>query len=286
MITIKRLLFIVFISFTFLFLYQLFIENEANKENIPWGQNYVGISTEVKKRKIKVAIIDSGINSQHSELTNKVIKSYNVIQSTEFTSDDFNHGTKIAGIITANKNSRGIIGISQNVEIFDVQVLNSEGKANIEDVSKALLWSSKNDVDIINISFGFSKHNPELQETIDLLVSKGIIIVSAAGNNLGQEADYPAKYPNVLSVGSIDKDGNVDVLSAQGKIDVFAPGKDILTTSSSGGYETVRGTSFSAAYITGTLVTALSNDEIKRNIDEEVTKQSIDYLTKIGLIEK
>jgi hypothetical protein len=162
--------------------------------------------------------------------------------------------------------------------------LNAEGKGEIDEVLTALLWAYKNDVDIINISFGFSTNYSELQEMIDLLVSEGIIIVAASGNNLGQAVDYPARYPNVISVGSIDKDGNIDILSAQGKIDVFAPGKDILTTSMSGGYETVRGTSFSTAFITGALVNGLSNEDINTNFDDDIFKQSLKYLKKIGLI--
>lgn len=144
-----------------------------------------------------------------------------------------------------------------------------------------MLWAYENNVDIINISFGFSKHYSALQEMIDLLVSEGIIIVAASGNNLGQEADYPARYPNVISVGSINKDSSIDILSAQGKVDVFAPGKEIFTTSMSGDYETVRGTSFSTAYITGTLVNGLSNGDI--NTDDPF-EQSIHYLNKLGLI--
>lgn len=256
-------------------------KSKTNKEIVPWGQVYVGIDKEIKKDKIKVAILDSGINSNHSDLKNKVVKSYDVIQNIDSTTDDFGHGTNIAGIITANHNSHGIIGVSQNVQIYDIKVLNAEGKAEINDVLTALLWAYENNVDIINISFGFSKHYSALQEMIDLLVSEGIIIVAASGNNLGQEADYPARYPNVISVGSINKDSSIDILSAQGKVDVFAPGKEIFTTSMSGDYETVRGTSFSTAYITGTLVNGLSNGDI--NTDDPF-EQSIHYLNKLGLI--
>lgn len=256
-------------------------KSKTNKEIVPWGQVYVGIDKEIKKDKIKVAILDSGINSNHSDLKNKVVKSYDVIQNIDSTTDVFGHGTNIAGIITANHNSHGIIGVSQNVQIYDIKVLNAEGKAEINDVLTALLWAYENNVDIINISFGFSKHYSALQEMIDLLVSEGIIIVAASGNNLGQEADYPARYPNVISVGSINKDSSIDILSAQGKVDVFAPGKEIFTTSMSGDYETVRGTSFSTAYITGTLVNGLSNGDI--NTDDPF-EQSIHYLNKLGLI--
>lgn len=114
---------------------------------------------------------------------------------------------------------------------------------------------------------------------INTLLSENIIIVASAGNNIGQEVDYPAKYTNVISVGSIDENGEIDILGSQGKIDVYAPGKNIVTTSKNGKYETVRGTSFSAAYVTGILANGISNGMINKNTNNEnIIQQSINYL--------
>lgn len=249
------------------------------KQVIGWGQKYVGYDNTIRDSKVKVAILDSGININHDDLQKKVVNSYNVIDGSNLIRDDFGHGTNIAGIITANDNDIGIIGISQNIEIYDIKVLDDKGIGKVEDVIKGLQWALNNDVDIINISFGFIKNYPELQYMINTLLSKNIIIVASAGNNIGQEVDYPARYTNVISVGSIDENGEIDILGSQGKIDIYAPGKNIVTTSKNGKYETVRGTSFSAAYVTGILAKAISNGMIdKKTNNQNNIQQSMKYL--------
>lgn len=250
-----------------------------NKQFIGWGPNYMGYDTAIRDKKIKIAILDSGINGKHEDLQKKVVKSFNAIDNSKSIQDDFGHGTNIAGIIAATDNDIGIVGVSQNVVIYDVKVLDSAGVGEVEHVIEGLQWAANNNVDIVNMSFGFIKDYPELKKTIDMLLSQNIIVVASAGNNLGQEVDFPAGYTDVISVGSIDLNGKVDVLASTGKIDVYAPGKEIITTSSNGSYETVRGTSFSAAYITGELAKAISTEEINRQNNNCIEK-TIEYLIK------
>ncbi|MEH7768885.1 S8 family serine peptidase, partial [Bacillus sp. JR_15] len=230
---------------------------------------------------MKVAVIDSGIFSEHEDLEGKVVESFNAINATDNIVDDYGHGTNIAGILTANQNSIGMIGVSQDIELFDVKVLNSEGKGEIDDILRGLMWAYEKEVDIINISFGFSKSYIELEETINTLTSEGIIVIASAGNRLGQEVDFPAKYPNVISVGSMNETGEVDVLSSSGKIDVFGPGTNIYTTNKDGTYETVRGTSFATAFITGAVAKGMLNEKIERS--KNSFDESLSYLEETGL---
>ncbi|MFD6442239.1 S8 family serine peptidase, partial [Peribacillus sp. NPDC060186] len=84
------------------------------KQHIPWGINIVGNSRsgDVDK-KIKVAILDSGINKSHRDLEGKVVKEFSSIGSSFSYEDNLGHGTAIAGIITANDNEFGVIGVTQ-----------------------------------------------------------------------------------------------------------------------------------------------------------------------------
>lgn len=248
----------------------------TEKQVIGWGSNYIGYDTAVRKKKIKVAILDSGINREHEDLQNKVVKSFNAVNKTKPTQDDFGHGTNVAGIITANDNDVGIVGISQNVEIYDVKVLDSQGVGEVKDVIEGLRWALSNNVDIVNISFGFIKDYPELKKMINILLSEHKIVIASAGNNIGGKVDFPAGYTGVISVGSINLNGKVDALASEGKIDAYAPGNEIITTSRNGNYETVRGTSFSAAYVTGALAKGISSKEI----NEQNRKSIKEYLTE------
>ena len=250
-----------------------------NNQRIPWGQKRMGLDTEIRDIKIKVAVLDSGIQQEHEDLKGKIVKSYNALEPTTPVEDEYGHGTNIAGIITANDNETGIVGISQNVEIYDIKVLDKNGVGKLENVVDGLKWASNQDVDIINISFGFIKNYPELKDQINALLERNIVVVASAGNNVGLQSDYPARYKQVISVGSMVQDGSKDALSSRGKVDVYAPGKDIYTTGNDGEYKWTRGSSLSTAYVSGQLAKAISSGEIKdKKHNPFLVKDCFDYL--------
>lgn len=230
---------------------------EINKDKDMWGFDAVNYSKEKPSNHkiIKVAVLDSGI-STHKDLEGKVAKSYNTLDNTHIR-DEYGHGTAIAGIITANDNDIGITGISQNIELYDVKVLNENGKGKIEDLEEGIEWCITEKVDIINISFGVQVDNKYLKETIDDAVKEGIIIVAAAGNTYGLSVDYPAKYENVLSINSINSKLSRAGSAAKGKVDYATPGEKILSTSQNGEYEYFSGTSFSTAFASGIIARKL-----------------------------
>ncbi|NMH69095.1 S8 family serine peptidase [Bacillus sp. RO3] len=252
-----------------------------NNQLIPWGQKRIGLDTEIRDIKIKVAILDSGIQKDHEDLKQKIVKTYNAIEPSTPVEDEYGHGTNIAGIITANDNEAGIVGISQNVEIYDIKVLDKDGRGQLDNVIDGMKWAADQNVDIINISFGFIKNYPELENQINFLLKKNIVVVASAGNNAGLQSDYPARYKNVISVGSMVQDGSIDVLSSRGKVEVYAPGKDIYTTHNDGEYKWVRGSSLSTAYVTGQLAKAISSGEIKdKKHNPFLVEDCFDYLRK------
>lgn len=234
-----------------------------------WGYDAVhstlGKNEKPTNKKIKVAILDSGI-SHHAALKNKIVASYNAIESDQEPIDELNHGTAIAGIIGSSQNKMGFSGIAKdNVEIYNVKVLNSQGKSDFQTVINGIEWSIKNDVDIINISFGFETNNLEFEKVIKKALAEGIIIVAASGNTLGLRVDYPAKYEGVISVSALKPDFTSYSYSGKGKIDYAAPGKNILSTDKNGGYSIFNGTSFAAAFVTGSIAYLLGNTNEKIN---------------------
>ncbi|MFP3471259.1 S8 family serine peptidase, partial [Micrococcus sp. SIMBA_144] len=95
--------------------------------------------------------------------------------------DHFGHGTAVAGVIAANPNDKGIVGLSPSVEIFSVKVLSDQGKGNVKALSRGIEWSIKQKVDIINISLGMPKDKAELKASINEALEAGIIVVASAG---------------------------------------------------------------------------------------------------------
>ncbi|WP_425485178.1 S8 family peptidase [Anoxybacillus ayderensis] len=267
----------------------------TKKQIIPWGANSIGINKlQVKQEpvsKVKVAILDSGINREHEDLKGKVVKEFNAINPGQPLYDTYGHGTAIAGTIAASDNEVGIRGVSPNVEIYSVKVLDDKGRGNVRDLVRGIKWCiDNNKVQVMNISFGMSLDNPELRKAIETAINSGIIVVAAAGNNYGRKTDYPANYKDVISVTAVNSNYKMASFSARGKIDFSAPGVDILTTSNNGGYGMYSGTSLAAAYVTGIVAIILEEPEqfgiskLKKN--KKFSSEMIDllrrYSVKIG----
>lgn len=253
-----------------------------SEQVIPWGNNSINSSYLKKnesKEKIRVAVLDSGIDSTHIDLQGKIHTEYNTINSKIPLTDDFGHGTAIAGIIAAKNNQVGIVGISPNVELYPVKVLDSFGNGSIENLVKGIEWSIEKDVHVINMSFGFSKDKKILRDAINKAINKGIIIVSAAGNRYGDVVDYPASYEKVISVTAVDKRNNIADFSSRGKIDFSAPGVEIPILKPQNRFGVDDGTSLAAAHVTGLVCLLLENKETyKINSNEEIYPQVYDLL--------
>jgi len=150
------ILFFIFFNFTYKKQQQstsLFHSSQLSKEKIP-----VSILQKSKpKGKIKIAILDSGIDKKHEDLNNQVKDEVNMIHPNVPIIDELGHGTAVAGIIAAKDNSIGFSGVSPHVELYSVKVLDKDGNGSVEDIIKGIEWSIDKGVDIINLSFGITQ---------------------------------------------------------------------------------------------------------------------------------
>ena len=250
-------------------------KDSSNKETGSWGYEFIDSGNQREGGKpIKIAVLDSGINSSLPELKDRVIKSFDVIENDEVTKDSFDHGTSVAAIIGGERINNEIQGINQHSILYDVQVLNENGLGDISTVVDGIEWCIKEKVDVINISFGFEKNYPELEGVIHKALDEGIIIVAASGNTLGLNVEYPAKYQGVISVASINKDSKRSSVSAKGKIDYAAPGEDVLSINNQGQIGLWKGTSFAAPMLTGVISVLMSQS------DEDITYKNIHNFLK------
>ncbi|BCG60072.1 S8 family serine peptidase [Paenibacillus sp. URB8-2] len=244
------------------------------KQEIPWGVISLNIKPDIKsdinqlnRKIVKVAILDSGIDKNHEDLKQSKIIEFNAEGPNKPVFDILGHGTAIAGIIASNDNDFGIVGVSPDVELYSVKILDDSGKGDINDFVKGIEWCIENNVDIINLSFGIKRENQHLESVIEKAINEGIIIVAAAGNNYGISVDYPAAYEDVFSITAIDSSSHSLNSSAVGKIDFSAPGKDILTLSPNNQYAVYDGTSFASAYVTGLIAKLLKRSEYPKDLN-------------------
>jgi len=227
-----------------------------------WALPVVGLPeawSNVTAQTITVAVIDSGVCLNHPDLQGRIVDGYDFVDDDNDPSDVFGHGCGVAGVIAANSNNGiGIAGVAPNVQIMPLRVLDAIGLGNYSSIANAIIYAVDNGADIINLSLAGPSSSVILEQAVAYAVNNGVTVIAAAGNFGQESAFYPAAYPSVIAVGSIDpvtlERSSFSNFGAD--IDVWAPGRDILTTNLLGDYEFVSGTSFAAPIVAG--ITALS----------------------------
>lgn len=234
--------------------------------------------------KIKVAVIDTGVDETHEDLKNvNFLNGYNVINSSIIpvgsNSDDNGHGTLVTGVIAATQNNRiGIAGASPLVSIIPVKALTSSGEGSATNIAKAIIWATDSGADVINLSMGGVgyAHDTVLADSISYAFSRNVVIVAAAGNdaattggNLDLKPVFPVCDDNgqnmIIGVVATDFMDQKAVFSNYGQAcaDVSAPGKRILSTinhdplsglQSPDSYAYASGTSMATPFVTAEVV--------------------------------
>lgn len=171
------------------------------------------------------------------------------------------HGTMTSGVLGATGNNGvGLAGINWYSSILPIQALNDDAIGDSFTVGESIYYAADQGADVISISLGSSAEDPYLRLAIQYAMSKGAIVVAAAGNDGCNCISYPANYPEVIAVGAIDSSGNAASFSSYGhQLDLLAPGASITTSTWSAANPTsayasnVAGTSFSTPFVAGLL---------------------------------
>jgi len=181
------------------------------------------------------------------------------------------HATKVTGIIGANRNNNlGIKGFSENIKIMPL-ITSYSGDENDKDIAMAIYYAVDNGAKVINMSFGkeFSVHQHWVTDAFKYAEKHDVLLVHASGNerfNIDENSYYPSDNNfdettefcnNFINVGSTSASLDstfVSSFSNYGKIkvDLFAPGEKIYTTTKENAYETDSGTSLAAPMVSGT----------------------------------
>ncbi|MFF2527451.1 S8 family peptidase [Brevibacillus sp. NPDC058079] len=218
-------------------------------DEIPWGVQYVGAQRLWRKGRgagVKVAVIDTGISRDHFDLKDQIKGGIQLVRGKQN-----GHGTHVAGIIVAEMNQRGIVGVSPEAHLYDVRAFDHEGQSSLSTILQALQWSIANKMDVVNMSFGMPQYSEAMARAVGRAHQQGIVLVASAGNG-GGEAEYPARYDGVLGVSAIDQMGKLASFSARGKgVNMKAPGVDILSTWPGNQFKKLNGTSMAAPHVAG-----------------------------------
>ncbi len=266
--------------------------DSVTAEGYPWNIPFVKGTEEdlgtLGSSDIKVGILDSGIsmNAEFENVYRVDLVPDTVHDSLGIFNDVTGHGTNTAGVIAAAKNQEGIIGIAPNVSIYSIRVLDEDNEAPISRIIAGIEWAIENDIDVLNMSFGTLNYSSLLYQSIRRAYDSGMVLVASAGNT-GEDSDqvtYPAKFGEVISVGSCDQNGNQSVFSPESEgVDILAPGEYIECVSLVDGYCTEQGTSLSAPHVTAAAALVLSADNTKT---PEFVKQLLVSTSNVSVEQK
>lgn len=183
-----------------------------------------------------VAVLDSGVDQEHEDLSEAVIKPYNVMEKSNKVIDNVGHGTHVAGIAGAiTDNNTGGSSVGKNVNIIPVKVGDSTGISSVN-IAKGINYAAENGADVINLSLGGDNPSLAVENAVKEAIEKDIIVVAAAGNDSSTAKQYPAALKNVISVGAVEESTKtLASFSNYGEwVDVTAPGDSILSSCTKG----------------------------------------------------
>ncbi|MBQ9457218.1 MAG: S8 family serine peptidase [Bacilli bacterium] len=236
-----------------------------------WGLTKIGAPTAwdytTGSSSIKVAVIDSGMKSDHEDLSSNAQPGYDFHANSSDSSDSFGHGTHVSGIIGAKgNNSKGVAGVCWDVGLVPLKCsywggwFNAKCYADSAAIISALNYAQGNGIRFANMSFGSSTAENNAVKTAMQNFS-GLIAVSAGntGSDISINPTYPASWhlPNTIVVGASDEndnlwsDGTDSSNYSSALVDIFAPGSNILSTSKNGSYVRANGTSMAAPFVIG-----------------------------------
>src|SRR5262249_5774687 len=156
------------------------------------------------------------------------VTGWNFVTRNEHANDDQGHGTHVAGTIAQSTNNGiGGAGLAFHARLMPVKVLNESGWGTTAGGAHGIRWAAEPGAHVINLSLGGPRNSRVLQKAIDYAVSRGVVVVAAAGNT-GGRVQYPGASDGVIGVSASDPDDKIAKFSSRGDgVDIAAPGVNV-----------------------------------------------------------
>ena len=196
---------------------------------------------------IKVAVVDNAVWNGHEDLAILPENLYNTCTNAQGEANppsyidreivyggdwagmnpayNWSHGTHCAGLIAAvNNNGKGLASLASGVSLMGIRT--AESNPNIFDnIMEGVAWAVDHGAKVISMSYGAGYNSSIEREFFLTCANQGIVLMAAAGNNGRDKEQYPACYPGVIAVGSVNSDGHRSDFSNYGDwVDVWVPG--------------------------------------------------------------
>jgi type VII secretion-associated serine protease mycosin len=238
---------------------------------------------------VRVALIDSGVNVNVSDLAGSVTEGPDLtkVNTPQSNSSWGVHGTWMASLIAGHGHaggSSGIIGVAPQSNILSIRVVTDQGDPGFRQyeherdasvqraLAKAIHYAISRRSQVISMSLGYGAPSLPVRKALQLALDKGIVVVASSGNSgdaprARQQGhapySYPADYPGVLGVGAVGQNGRPANFSSDNlSVQIAAPGVRVPAQGRDGQYWLVSGTSPACALTAG--VAALIKSKYRR----------------------
>jgi subtilisin family serine protease len=230
---------------------------------------------------IRIGVIDTGVDEKHPDLFGRVVGYRDYIDSRiTLPRDDHGHGSHVSGTAAGAISLKESVGVAPRAQLLVAKTFDSRGNSKDSDMLLAMQWladpddnpSTEDFPKVINSSWNVDGDITKIDFSSDpfcIAISKlralGIASVVAAGNDGPRKSSIkiPGSCPDAITVAATDQRDQVTDFSSRGpavwknavveKPDLAAPGKDINSADTGGGYRTRSGTSMAAPHVTGLL---------------------------------
>jgi Subtilase family len=208
--------------------------------------------------KIRVAVIDTGLDASHPDFGGRVVVSRNFVDrdARQFGLD--RHGTAVAGVISASaNNSLGIVGVAPGVEIialkacWQLEQQNDAAHCNSLTLAQALAAAISENAQIVNLSLA-GPRDPLLNALVAAGVARGVLYVGASPADAPADG-FPGGTPGVIPVDMVESPGVRNGV-------LRAPGREVVTLMPQGRYDFVTGSSLATAHVSGAVALLLARD--------------------------
>lgn len=209
---------------------------------------------------VVIAVVDTGCDLDHPDLKDNLLPGFNFTNPGTPPEDDNGHGSHVTGILVAENNDIGMVGVCPKAKVMPLKALDNKGNGNLLHVAQAIRYAADHDADFIQMSLGAPMKVQQVLNAIRYANEKGCVTFVAAGNaGNTKEIFYPANYKETISIGAIDENFKRASFSNTGRnLDFMAPGVDMFSTVPDDWYATLSGTSMACPFAVGVAVLLLS----------------------------
>jgi subtilisin len=220
-------------------------------------------------RVIKVFILDTGIDDTHPDLAGNFKGGASFVPTESSTMDFNSHGTHCAGIVAAQINGLGVVGVAPAAYLYSVKVLDRMGSGQFSWIIAGIDWCiDQNGLKILSMSLGGAGGTTALEAICNEAYNQGCLLVAAAGND-GPNVPVlaPASYNSVIAVSAIDSTDIIAPFSNRGpEVELCAPGVNVVSTIRNGQHGTKSGTSMACPHVSGSAALAWGSHRYSNNV--------------------